>query len=53
MKLRIKELKIQSLKLKKKDLNQKAEKKKIAHQIKELTEKLNHDGAVSESDEAE
>jgi hypothetical protein len=38
--------------LTKKNLDQKAEKKQIAHQIKELTSQLNHDG-VEETDELE
>ena len=40
----IRGLRMQSLKLKKKDLDQKAAKKKIAHQIKELTATLNNGG---------
>jgi len=38
--------------LTKKNLDQKAEKKQIAHQIKELTSQLNHDG-VDEAEDLE
>jgi hypothetical protein len=51
VKKRIQELRLKSLKLKKKNIDQKAEKRKIAHEIKELTSQLNHDGAeAGESD---
>ena len=53
IKKRIKELRLQSLKLKKKNLDQKAEKKEIAHQIKELTSQLNNDGVQSLNEEDE
>ena len=51
VKKRIAELRLKSLKLKKKNIDQKAEKRKIAHEIKDLTSQLNHDGAdAGESD---
>ena len=51
VKKRIQELRLKSLKLKKKNIDQKAEKRKIAHEIKELTSQFNHDCAdAGESD---
>ena len=49
VKQRIKELRVQSLKLKKKNLDQKSQKKEIAHEIRDLQKQLKQDGVDEES----